>query len=145
MTNKDTIVRFSFKVENNLNGTFSLKKFLNINGKDTIFMDEWNMTDTDLNELSKVIEEEGFVMNNKELTEDEKTAIKKVANILANFVLDEIEHDKGSSNNNPWVRERAKAVASDLRSAFYWKDTKEGVYYWEDICHRLERIAEEGF
>lgn len=60
MTNKDTIVRFSFKVENNLNGTFSLKKFLNINGKDTIFMDEWNMTDTDLNELSKVIEEGGF-------------------------------------------------------------------------------------
>ena len=90
----------------------------------------------------------GEDMDNKELTEDEKAAITKLANILAEFVLDEIENDKkrtNSYNNDPHIKELTRNLAEDLLCAFSWKDTKEGHKYWADICHRLRRIAEEGF
>ena len=87
-------------------------------------------------------------MDNKELSEEERDAIKKAAKILAEFVLDELEHDKkrtNSYNNNSLIKELTRNLAEYLLCAFSWKDTEEGHKYWADICHRLRRIAEEGY
>ena len=56
-------------------------------------------------------------MDNKELTEEERAGLKKLANVLARFVLDVIEQEKkraNSNNNNHSNKERARAVATDL-------------------------------
>ena len=56
-------------------------------------------------------------MDNKELSEEERNAIKKFANILVKFVLDETEHDKkctNSKNNDPHIKELVRNIAGDL-------------------------------
>ena len=50
-----------------------------------------------------------------------------------------------SNNNDPHTKELVMNLAGDLFAAFTWEDTEEGHKYWADICHRLRRIAEEGF
>ena len=91
---------------------------------------------------------EGMNMDNKELTEEERAGLKKLANVLARFVLDVIEQEKkraNSNNNNHSNKERARAVATDLFGAFSWYDTEEGYNYWSDVYIKLRRIAEDGY
>ena len=84
-------------------------------------------------------------MDNKELSDAEKDAIKKFADIIAEHVMGNMEYYEGIFNNDPLTRERVKAVAVDLQAAFWWKATKDGEEYWRDVQKRLNRIAEEGF
>ena len=84
-------------------------------------------------------------MDNKELSEEEKDAIKKLVNILAKFVLDELEHEKRKSNSNSCTKKQVGILADNLNSGFNWDDTEEGHKYWEDVYNRLSRIAEGGY
>ena len=87
----------------------------------------------------------GEDMDNKELTDEERAGIKKLANILAEFVLDYARKHINLNNNDPHIKELVRNLASDLFSAFSWENTKEGYYYWSDVYNKLRRIAEEGF
>ena len=81
----------------------------------------------------------------KDLTEEERVGVKKIANILARFVLDEIEQEKRKSNAMQSKKQRARTLAGGLFYAFNWNDTKEGYDYWNSVHDRLIRIAEAGF
>ena len=51
---------------------------------------------------------------------------------------EELKREMESSNN-------AEKVAEALRTAFSWKNTKEGYIFWEEISKKLMRIANEGY
>ena len=42
-------------------------------------------------------------------------------------------------------RENARNLAKSLVVGFSWRDTKDGLFYWEDVVYRLFRIANEGY
>ena len=91
--------------------------------------------------------EEMRKMDSKELTDEEKDAIKKFAKILAKFVPDELEHQKkctNSDNNNTPNKVLVRKIAYALFRAFDWENTREGYYYWYYVSRKLIRIAEEG-
>ena len=84
-------------------------------------------------------------MNGKELTDEEKDAIKRVIDILFNLVSNKRGHAMNMVNDDPRTRKRVGAVAMSLSSTFVWVSTKEGEDYWRDVRKRLDRIAEEGW
>ena len=85
-------------------------------------------------------------MDNKELTEEEKDAVKKTVNLLARFVTDKLECKKErTSDLNSFDKKAIRILAEDLHGAFVWGNTKEGHNYWSDVYNKLRRIAEEGF
>ena len=82
-------------------------------------------------------------MDNKELTEEQKDAIKRVIDVLSDIVSDKIEHTT-SMINDPEKRKRIRNLANEL-PIFDLKYTREGYNYWLDVYNRLRRIAKVGY